>query len=334
MHVRWGMIGCGSVTERKSAPAYSRTQGFSLQGVCGRTHAKAVDYARRHEVPKVFRSVAELIEADEIDAVYIATPPDSHEALALAVAAAGKPCCIEKPLAPSHAACERIRRAFEDRNLPLFVAYYRRSLPRFRRVRELLDSMTIGTVRHLHWALHRPGRPAEHNFDDDWRVDPGVAPGGYFDDLASHGIDLFHWLLGQITEAKGIAVNQQGLYAAADAVAGCWTHNSHVLGSGSWNFGANDRFDRVEITGSEGKMTFSMFEEEPIRIETHQTVWEEFVDNPSIIQLPHVEAMQGSLINGTAHPSTGTSASHTAWVMDCLRPPKFRAPLSNTVPGR
>lgn len=321
--VRWGMIGCGSVTERKSAPAYSVVEDFSLHGVFGRTRNKAEDYAQRHCVPRVFDSVGELVNSDEIDAVYIATPPDSHEELALAVAKAGKPCCIEKPMAPSHAACERIRQAFESRNLPLFVAYYRRSLPRFRRLRELLDGGAIGNVRHVHWTLHRASRPEEHRFDNDWRVDPAIAPGGYFDDLASHGLDLFHWLFGEVTEACGTATNQQGRYAAADAVAGCWRHGSGVLGSGSWNFGACDRLDRVEISGSEGRITFSIFEEEPLRIETVEAAREEFVDKPEIIQLNHVAAMRDCLFGGVPHPSTGKSASHTAWITDRIRPIDF-----------
>ena len=219
--IRWGMIGCGSVTERKSAPAYQQVEGFALHGVFNRTLAKAENYSARHGVPHVFASAEALIHSPEIDAVYIATPPDSHEAYALEVARAGKPCCIEKPMAPDHAACVRIRDAFAARGLPLFVAYYRRSLHRFRQVRAWLDEGAIGKLRHVHWTLTKPATPADLA-DDNWRVDAAVAPGGYFDDLASHGLDLFCWLLGEIEDAAGFAVNQQRRYSAADAVTGCW----------------------------------------------------------------------------------------------------------------
>ncbi|HEV7312408.1 Gfo/Idh/MocA family oxidoreductase [Sphingopyxis sp.] len=313
--IRWGMIGCGNVTERKSAPAYQQVDGFALHGIFNRTRAKAEGYAARHGVPRIFDSAADLIHAPDIDAVYIATPPDSHEAYAIEVARADKPCCIEKPIAPDHAACVRIRDAFAERGVPLFVAYYRRSLPRFRQVQSWIDEGAIGTVRHIHWTLTKPAGPADLS-QDNWRVDANIAPGGYFDDLASHGLDLFCWLFGEVEEVAGFAVNQQGRYGAADAVTGCWLHKGGVTGSGSWNFGAAERRDRVEITGSAGRIVFSIFDEAPFRLTRGDESLESVIANPQAIQLFHVEAMRDHLAGRLIHPSTGDSGAHTAWVMD------------------
>lgn len=306
--IRWGMIGCGNVTERKSAPAYQQVEGFALHGVFNRTRAKAEDYAARHGVPQIFDSAADLIHAPDIDAVYIATPPDSHEAYAIEVARAGKPCCIEKPMAPDHAACMRIRDAFAERGVPLFVAYYRRSLPRFRQVQSWINEGAIGTVRHIHWTLTKPAGPADLS-QDNWRVDANIAPGGYFDDLASHGLDLFCWLFGEVEEVAGFAVNQQGRYSAADAVTGCWLHKGGVTGSGSWNFGAAERRDRVEITGSAGRIVFSIFDEDPFRLTRGDESLESVIANPQAIQLFHVEAMRDHLAGRAIHPSTGDSGA-------------------------
>ena len=313
--IRWGMIGCGDVTERKSAPAYQQVEGFALHGLYGRTRAKADDYAARHGVPHVFDSAEALINAADIDAVYIATPPDSHEAYALDVARAGKPCCIEKPMAPDHEACVRIRDAFAERELPLFVAYYRRALPRFGRVKAWLDEDAIGTVRHVHWTLTKPASPNDLA-TTNWRVDAAVAPGGYFDDLASHGLDLFCWLFGEVADVAGFAVNQQGRYSAADAVTGCWLHRAGVTGSGSWNFGAADREDRVEIIGSAGRILFSIFDDTPLQLVRDGAAVETVVAHPPVIQHFHVAAMRDHLTGRGLHPSTGESAAHTAWVMD------------------
>jgi 1,5-anhydro-D-fructose reductase (1,5-anhydro-D-mannitol-forming) len=313
--IRWGMIGCGNVTERKSGPAYQQVEGFALHGVFNRTRAKAADYAARHGVPQIFDSAADLIHAPDIDAVYIATPPDSHETYAIEVARAGKPCCIEKPMAPDHAACTRIRDAFAERGVPLFIAYYRRSLPRFRQVKSWLDEGAIGTVRHIHWTLTKPAGPADLS-DANWRVDANIAPGGYFDDLASHGLDLFCWLFGEVEDVAGFAVNQQGRYSAADAVTGCWLHRGGVTGSGSWNFGAAERRDRVEITGSAGRIVFSIFDEDPFRLTRGDESLESVIANSQAIQLFHVEAMRDHLASRAIHPSTGDSGAHTAWVMD------------------
>lgn len=86
--VRWGIVGCGAVTEAKSGPAYQQTEGFELKAVTRRDTAKAKDYAKRHHIEIVFDSADDLIASPDIDAVYIATPPDSHKNFALQVAAA------------------------------------------------------------------------------------------------------------------------------------------------------------------------------------------------------------------------------------------------------
>jgi len=248
--------------------------------------------------------------------VYIATPPDSHKLYALQVADAGKPCCIEKPLAPSYADSLAIYNAFNDKNIPLFVAYYRRSLPRFNKVKALLESGAIGDVRTINAFLNKPANALDLSGEFNWRTDIDVAVGGYFDDLASHGLDLFAYLLGDFDIVKGIGSNQQGLYSSLDSVSACWQHKSGVTGVGSWNFGGCTRQDRVVITGSEGEISFSVFDEMPVTLQT-LTVRQEFIiDNPENIQLYHVQNMCKHLISNATHPSTGATALHTSWVME------------------
>lgn len=308
------MVGCGSVAEVKSAPAYRQTPGFVLQAVASRTPAKTADYAERHGVPDVHNDPLELIYSPNVRAVYIATPPDSHERYGLEVARAGKICCIEKPLAPSYEACVRLQDAFKTRGLPLFVAYYRRSLPRFQKVKAWLESGMIGKPRAVTWTFAKSASDLDRSGAANWCTDAAVAPGGYFDDLASHGLDLITYLLGDVQAATGLSTNQQGLYSAEDAVTGSWLHTSGVVGSGSWAFGARERLDRVEILGSEGEVSFSVFGELPLTLRGHRDK-EVFVENPKHIQLFHVRNMQRHLAGETEHPSTGDSATHTAWVM-------------------
>src|SRR3954462_7196180 len=99
MHsVRWGIIGCGDVTEVKSGPGFQKADGSALIAVMRRDGDKARDYARRHGVPCAYDRAEALIADPEVDAVYIATPPSSHLDLACLVAEAGKPCLVEKPM--------------------------------------------------------------------------------------------------------------------------------------------------------------------------------------------------------------------------------------------
>ncbi|WP_422083197.1 Gfo/Idh/MocA family protein [Ulvibacterium sp.] len=314
--VRWGIIGCGDVTEVKSGPAYQNTEGFELVAVMRRDVEKAKDYAKRHGVPKFYPDADNLISDDEVDAVYIATPPDSHKYYALKVAEAGKPCCIEKPMAPSYADSLEIYEAFQKKNIPLFIAYYRRSLPRFEKIKGWLDGRLIGTVRTIKWQLSKPASDLDKSNGYNWRTDAKIAPGGYFDDLASHGLDLFCYLLGQVVEAKGVALNQQGLYSAKDAVTACWEHESGITGYGNWNFGSYSHEDSVEIVGDEGKISFSIFHDNPLELENGQGRETLEIENPQYIQKYHVAYMKSHLFRESVHPSLGSSGLHTSWVMD------------------
>ena len=314
--IRWGILGCGAVTEVKSGPAYQNTEGFEVVAVMRRDKEKAADYAKRHQVAKFYTNADELIADTEVDAVYIATPPDSHKYYALKVAEAGKPCCIEKPMAPNYQESLEVHKAFADRNLPLFIAYYRRSLPRFLGVKKWLDEGAIGDIRHIRWHLSKPPNDLDLKGAFNWRTDANIAPGGYFDDLASHGIDLFIFLLGNITEANGIATNQMGLYSAKDAIVGNWIHQGGVTGEGSWNFGSHRREDMVEIYGSLGKIIFSIFDEAPIVLINKQGEERLEIENPKHIQEFHVANIKNHLLGKGLHPSMGESGLHTSWVMD------------------
>ncbi|OIQ21663.1 MAG: oxidoreductase [Flavobacterium sp. MedPE-SWcel] len=314
--IKWGIIGCGNVTERKSGPAYTKTDDFKLQAVMRRDIDKAADYARRHNVPTYYNDADDLINDPEVDAVYIATPPDSHLHYALKVAKAGKPCCVEKPMALNHEQCVIMNKAFEEKNLPLFVAYYRRSLPRFKQIREWLNNGLIGEPRQIRWLLTRTPSPVDIAKRYNWRTDAKIAVGGYFDDLASHGLDFFIQMLGNITTAQGIAVNQQGVYTAKDAITACWLHDSGVTGTATFNFGVAVREDVVELYGSEGKIVFSVFGETPIKLITNDSTEEVFIENPENIQLYHVGSMREHLLGNMQHPSTGSTGAHTSWVLD------------------
>ena len=154
------------------------------------------------------------------------------------------------------------------------------------------------------------------------RTDARIAPGGYFDDLGSHGLNLFSHFFGEVAEVSGSGSNQQGLYSACDAVAASWRYRSGVTGSGSWHFGSFERADRVEITGSAGKIVFSVFEEAALQLHTADTKLHLEIANPDPIQLYHVRNMQLHLDGTARHPSCGDSAADTAWMMETILQPK------------
>src|SRR4051812_2264086 len=103
--INWGIIGCGDVTEIKSGPAFNKVPGSSLAAVMRRDAEKAKDYASRHNVSRWYSDPYELIADPEVNAVYVATPPSSHQEYAIAALKAGKPVYVEKPMSIDVSSC-------------------------------------------------------------------------------------------------------------------------------------------------------------------------------------------------------------------------------------
>lgn len=179
-HIRWGIIGCGNVTEVKSGPGFQKAQASELVAVMRRNKSLAADYARRHNVPKWTDDAGELIGDRDVDAVYVATPPGTHMEYALRVCQAGKPCYVEKPMARSYAECQRMVAAFEEAGLPLFVAFYRRALPRFLKARELLREGRIGLVTGVNYRFASAGQKGIDPEKLPWRLQAEHSGGGLF----------------------------------------------------------------------------------------------------------------------------------------------------------
>ncbi len=317
--IRWGIIGCGDVTEVKSGPAFQKAKNSTLTAVMRRTGHLAKDYARRHKVPKWYNNAQALINDPEVDAVYVATPPSSHKAYTIQAAQAGKPVYVEKPMARNFAECQAMIQACETAGVPLFVAYYRRAQKRFLKIKELLDSGVIGETRFVTVLLHWKPHPDELNPDAlPWRVVPEIAGGGRFVDLASHMLDLLDYFLGPIRMAQGFAANQASVFPAEDIVSGAFVFESGVQGVGTWCFTAYDDLDRVEIVGSKGKIVYSTFDDRPIRLVTSEGVSEYAIPYPPHVQQPLIQTVVDDLNGVGLCPSTGRSAARATWVMDQL----------------
>jgi predicted dehydrogenase len=315
--IRWGIIGCGNVTEVKSGPAFQKAQGSQLVAVMRRNAALAQDYAERHGVPKWYAEAQALIDDPEVDAVYIATPPDSHRAYTLAAAQAGKPVYVEKPMALNAVECQEMVAACRAAGTPLFVAYYRRALPRFLKAKELVTSGMIGDVRFVEMSLTQP---LEIHPPDQlpWRLRPEIAGGGLFVDLASHTLNFLDFVLGPVSRVRGFARNQAGAYPAEDIVSGTFEFQNGVQAMGTWCFSSFESADRITFIGSSGKVTLSTFGTEPVQLETSGGIQAFDLPNPPHIQQPLVQQVMHELLGLGSCVSKGESALRTSWVMDQL----------------
>lgn len=318
--IRWGIIGVGDVTEVKSGPGFQQAEGSRLVAVMRRDGAKAEDYARRHGVPRWYDDAEALLADPEVDAVYVATPPDSHRHYAVRAAAVGKPVYVEKPMARTAEECRTMIRACDAAGVPLFVAYYRRAMPRFRTVATLLADGAVGDVR----AVTVRTTSAPEMWDSGhlpWRVQPEIAGGGLFVDLGSHTLDLLDHLLGPLSHVRGTAVNLGGHYPAEDTVTMTFqagTGDAAVEGVGLWCFAAQERTDEVALVGSRGTLRFSTFGDEPLRLTTATGERTVEAPKPATVQLPLIQTVVDALRGVGECPSTGVSALRTAVVVDTV----------------
>lgn len=319
--VRWGIIGVGDVCEVKSGPAFQKIANSRLIAVMRRNAEKAADYARRHNVPKWYSKAEDLINDAEVNAIYVATPPDTHTKYAIMAAEAGKPAYVEKPMARTYKECLEMVRVFEKLNIPLFVAYYRRALPYILLIKKLLKEKVIGDVRFVDvkicMRLHKSDTAIIKDAND-WRVIPEIAGGGYFYDLACHQLDALDFLFGPIVKANGIATNQSGLYKAEDITTGSFVFENGVMGNGVWAFNTSavSEVELSTIVGSEGEIRFSFFGDHKVLLKRESSEqWFE-PEIPQHIQQPLIQTVVDDLLGRGTCPSTGKTASKTNWVME------------------
>ena len=317
--IKWGFIGCGEVTEKKSGPAFNEVEGSHIEAVMSRNEQKARSYAERHGVSHYYTDPQKLIDNPDVNAIYIATPPSSHATFAIMAMKAGKPVYVEKPLAASYDDCARINRISEQTGVPCFVAYYRRCLPYFLKVKSIVDSGVIGKPVNVQVRFSVPPREQDYQRDNlPWRLQPDIAGGGYFYDLAPHQLDLLQQMFGVIVDARGYKDNRGGLYEAEDTVSACFRFENGLPGSGSWCFVAHEsaREDRIEIIGDRGLLSFSVFNYAPIVLHTSEGTQSLSVPNPPYVQFPLIKNVVEHLQGLGVCECTSLSATPVTWAMD------------------
>ena len=290
--IRWGIIGCGDVTEIKSGPAFNKAKSSELVAVMRRNAAKAKDYAERHKVPFWYDNADELLNHKGINAIYISTPPSSHVTYALKALALDKHVYLEKPMALNAHEAQQICEALKSSKGKLTVAHYRRQLPMFLKVKKLIEDGAIGKIRCADIKLMQPvNTDMITATEDNWRANKKISGGGYFHDLAPHQLDLIYYFLGDYKKAKGYAVNQTNTYDVEDVVNGIIQLKNGIQCRGLWAFNVNDasKKDELKIFGSLGEIKLSIFGN---KVEVTKNGEVEIITfkHPENIQQPMIEA--------------------------------------------
>lgn len=313
--VKWGIIGCGDVAEVKSGPAFQAKANSELVGVMRRNGEKAKDFAQRHKVPIWSTNVNELLKNDEINAIYVATPPSTHLKYALDALAAGKNVYLEKPMALTSSEAKEIVNAVKSTGSKLTVAHYRRKLPAFEKVKALLDEKAIGSVLFVDIQILQPkNSDIVANTEENWRLNPTVSGGGYFYDLAPHQIDLMYHYFGAFEDVSGFSTGE--VDDVEDTVNGIIRFKNGIQFRGLWNFTASETYKKEEcvIYGTEGRIRFSFYGDKVLLSnKTGETIFE--FENPKHIQEPMIASVIDYFLNTSENPC---SAEDGLTVMEAM----------------
>lgn len=316
--IKWGIIGCGDVTEVKSGPAFNKVPHSKLVAVMRRDAAKAEDYAKRHGVAKWYSNASDLINDPEVNAIYIATPPLQHEEYTIAALAAGKPVYVEKPMALNGQAAQNMANAAHQYGIKLVVAHYRRAQPLFLKIKSLLAANTIGDVRFVDLKMLQPkASDIIANTEENWRINPAISGGGLFHDLAPHQLDLMLYYFGEVKQFNGLANKKDPTEPVEDLVTGHILFENGIVFNGLWCFSApqNEQTDLCEIYGSKGKISFSIFGQ---FIKVNLNGEEEIINFKPLphVEQPMIEQVVAYFRDECENPCSAEEALKTMKLMD------------------
>ena len=317
--VNWGIIGCGDVCEVKSGPAFNKVAKSKLVAVMRRNRDKARDFAQRHGVPKFYSDATELISDPEVNAIYIATPPSSHESHTEMALEAGKPVYVEKPVSINSASVERMLALEKQYSGKVSVAHYRRGLPLFCKIKHLVNDGEIGDVKLILLRTLQPiaSKIITHT-EDNWRIKPEISGGGLFHDLSPHQLDIMYWIFGKPQQENVQAANQAKLYNAPDLTMVQLKFANDIYFDGIWNFNVAESAttDSCEIIGDKGSIRFSFFRVSTIELTTNEGIKILEEEYPVNIQQPHINNVVKYFRGEGTNPCSLQDALVTMQVMD------------------
>ncbi|MFM9910136.1 MAG: Gfo/Idh/MocA family protein [Chitinophagaceae bacterium] len=318
--INWGIIGCGDVTEIKSGPAFNKVNNSSLVAVMRRNAQKAKDYAHRHQVPKWYDDASSLINDPDVNAIYVATPPSTHEEFTIAALKAGKPVYVEKPMAHSYQSSVRMAVMAKKMNLKLVVAHYRREQPLFKKVKELISNKSIGDVLLAQIKLFKPSLTKDeiNNPRIAWRINPSVSGGGLFHDLAPHQLDLMYYFFGPVQKVLGVSMNQQNQYKADDLVTGTILFENGTVFNGAWCFNSLIEEDHCEIIGSSGILKFNIFSGNTITLSTTEKTSILSFDLLPHVQQPMIEKTVSYFLGEGPNPCSGDEGAEVMRLIEAF----------------
>ncbi len=246
---RWGLVGLGRIADTEILPGIRGLDGHELSVVVSRDRAKADEFAASHGAGRGTTSYEEMLQSDDVDAVYIATPNALHAEQVVAAAAAGKHVLCDKPLATSVSDAKKAIDACEDAGVRLGLMFQTR---RHEGMTEAVEAVRSGILGRV--VMAQVEMSAGRNLPKGWRTDPSLAGLGTINNIGVHGFDLLRYLLGaEVVEASAMVDREEG-FSVDTAAAVLLRFDNGTLAYVNANQAVPYARDDVVLYGTEGRV--------------------------------------------------------------------------------
>ena len=312
--MKFGIIGCGDIAANSFAPSLTHSDEVELAAVCRRDLDKARVFAGKFGDCVAYGSAAALLADENVEAVIVATPTDTHCEYTIAAAAAGKHVLCEKPMARGTDECWQMIEACRAGGVALGVAYRRRLFPQVLKARELVAAGRIGRVvcvrtHYSGWTAVEPGA---------WRVDPKI--GGAMMEMAVHRLEVLLNFAAAPVEVSALVETVHHDWPVDDTDAILLKFADGTIGVHSTVLCSEPRRDIAHIDGTEGRIMIDSleFSADGLKLETAQGVEEitvEPLESP-YFDRPMIEDFAAAARSGRAPICDGLTGLKVQAVVD------------------
>lgn len=316
--INWGLIGFGTVVKSNSNGLPFDFDNSEVYAFYQRNTEEGIKNQKKYNIKKFYSNITDLLSDNDIDAIYICTPPGYHLEYAKLCCDFNKPTYIEKPFARNYLECLDIVNYFNKKGVPIWVAHYKRTLPKFLKIKELLENNAIGKIVNINFTSERPYNSSLSNHK--WLYDVELSGGGRFFDIAPHLIDLLIFYFGNFKKIYGLSSNNCNMYKTEDIVSFIFETEGGIIGSANYNFLSDKRLDILNIFGTKGNISFSIEGGGDIKLNTLGK--EELIsfDEPYIYEKNMVKNIVSELINKKYNTNIchGKDALETYRIIDLI----------------
>ena len=329
MALKWGVLGAGSVAQRRAMPAINKAKNAELHALLSRDAARAKRLATEHGAQTFYTTTEELLSDRALDAIYVSTPVYLHCEQVVEAAERGFHILCDKPMAMNTEECQRMIDACQANGVHLQICFLFRFHSCFQQIKNWvadghLGKMIQGRVPFLKPFPVPPGA---------WRGNPDQGGGGSLMDLGAHGVDLLRYILGEVRQVSafcnsvvhGYDVEEtgmimmrfengaQGFVDTSFAAAGC-DLVIEVYGTDGWVWVYNDDGWKIKLSaGGESQVIESPFED------LYQSQFEHFAQCVTQGEQPIVTGTDGLRTNAIL--ATAYESDRLAKAISCPAEP-------------